>query len=122
MFSDCRVLAELNVTGFDTSEVTNMSHMFHSCQVLKEIDVTGFNTGKVTDMSKMFEWSLSLKSLDLRNFDFDQVTDFNEIFDALGRDAVNKPINILVTQEQYDILKDKETGINPEYSTLVIVP
>ncbi|WP_304472854.1 BspA family leucine-rich repeat surface protein, partial [uncultured Duncaniella sp.] len=37
--------------AFDTSKVTNMSHMFESCQALRLLDLSSFNTSAVTDMS-----------------------------------------------------------------------
>ena len=47
-------LANLNVSGFNTANVTNMSHMFYMCYQLASTNVSGFRTPKVTDMSYMF--------------------------------------------------------------------
>ena len=48
MFDDCSSLASLDVSGFDTSKVTNMSNMFYNCSSLASLDVSGFNTSLVT--------------------------------------------------------------------------
>ena len=44
----------IDLSGFDTSKVTDMSNMFGFCYQLTELDVSGFDTRKVTDMSNMF--------------------------------------------------------------------
>ena len=79
MFYECYSLKELDVSGFDTSKVTNMSEMFCSCS-LKELDVSGFDTSKVTNMSKMFMCCGSLTELDVSGFDTSNVTKMDWMF------------------------------------------
>ena len=54
MFHNCNVLTSVDVTGFNTSNVTNMQGLFYKCHKLQTIDVSNFNTAKVTNMSWMF--------------------------------------------------------------------
>ena len=54
MFKGCSSLTSLNVSGFDTSKVTNMSAMFKGCSV-KDIDLRAWNVENVTKMTIMFE-------------------------------------------------------------------
>ena len=63
MFYSCSGLTSLDLTGFDTSAVTNMASMFYSCSGLTSLDLTGFNTSAVTDMSSMFSGCSGLTSL-----------------------------------------------------------
>ena len=44
----------IDLTGFDTSNINDMSHMFDGCIKLKTVNLTGINTSAVTDMSYMF--------------------------------------------------------------------
>ncbi len=55
MFFLCEKLESLNVSSFDTSNVTDMSMMFYGCRSLPTLDVSGFDAGKVTNMSRIFE-------------------------------------------------------------------
>ena len=48
-------ITQIDLDGFDTSNVTNMSHMFQSVSDVKTLDLTGFNVKKVTDTTSMFE-------------------------------------------------------------------
>ena len=80
MFSDCSLLSSLDLTNFDTGNVTDMSNMFLGCRNLTSLDVTNFNTEKVTDMSDMFEDCYALTSLDLTNFDTGKVKDMLFMF------------------------------------------
>ena len=68
MFNRCWKLTNLDVSRFDTSNVTNMSSMFGSCD-FTSLDLSGFDTSKVTNMSYMFYSCCSLTSLDLSGFD-----------------------------------------------------
>lgn len=80
MFFHDQYLTGLDLSGWDTASVTDMSEMFSFCTSLKELDVSGFDTGSVTDMHSMFSRCETLKSLDLRSFDTSSVTDLNSMF------------------------------------------
>ena len=83
MFWGCSSLTELNVSNFDTSNVTNMGGMFLGNNNLTRLDVSHFDTSKVTDMRRMFGCS-SLTSLDVSHFDTSKVTDMNSMFAGCG--------------------------------------
>ena len=40
----------LDLSNFNTQNVTNMVGMFYSCESLKSLDLSNFNTQNVTDM------------------------------------------------------------------------
>lgn len=119
MFAGCNALTSLDLSSFDTSKVEDMRYMFSPCPKLTSLDLGNFDTSKVTDMSYMFATNFELTSLDLSNFDFSLVTDFTNMFAFLGKNAVNQPIPVCVTQAGYDKLKDAATGINDEYAKYV---
>ena len=54
MFNRCSGLTSLDVSSFNTENVTNMTCIFLGCSGLTSLDVSHFNTKKVTDMSCMF--------------------------------------------------------------------
>lgn len=82
MFFGCENLAALDLSGFDTSNVTDMSYMFTNCNSLSTLDLSRFNTGKVTDMSNMFSGCGGLAGLNLNNFDTEEVTDMSSMFNS----------------------------------------
>lgn len=63
MFKECSDLTALNVSNFDTGNVTNMSNMFYNCWHLTSLDLCSFDTSKVTDMSYMFTSCDYLKTI-----------------------------------------------------------
>ena len=63
MFQNCTNLTSLDVSGFDTKNVTDMTSMFQNCTNLTSLDVSGFDTGKVTNMSNMFRGCSKLERL-----------------------------------------------------------
>ena len=55
MFSGCSSLKELNISNFNTNNVTDMGSMFRGCSSLKELNLSDFNTNNVTYMGFMFQ-------------------------------------------------------------------
>ena len=85
MFDGCSSLESLDLSGFDTSNVTNMQSMFYGCSSLESLDLSGFDTSNVTDMSSMLEGCSSLESLDLSGFDTSNVTNMLSMFDGCSK-------------------------------------
>ena len=55
MFEGCSSLTELNLSNFNTNNVTNMQSIFKECSSLTELNLSNFNTNNVTNMENMFE-------------------------------------------------------------------
>ncbi|MBO5468200.1 MAG: BspA family leucine-rich repeat surface protein [Lachnospiraceae bacterium] len=80
LFAECFNLTYVDVSGLDTSQVTDMSQMFYKCYGLREVDISKFDTSQVTDMREMFWGCSSLTELDASKFDTSQVTDMAGMF------------------------------------------
>ncbi|EAD6865026.1 BspA family leucine-rich repeat surface protein, partial [Listeria monocytogenes] len=80
MFQYCRALEELDVSHFDTSSVTTMRGMFQYCELLDKLDVSNWDTSSVTTMMSAFAECNSLEILDVSNFDTSSVTDMTAMF------------------------------------------
>ena len=120
MFFQCSALTSLNVSNFNTENVTDMASMFYGCSLLTSLDLSSFDTSKVTTMDGMFYDCFSISELKLINFDFGKVTDFDGMFTNLAKyDNATVPVYVYVTQDSYNILKDKSTGINSAYAWFV---
>ena len=85
LFQDCSNLTSIDLTGFDTSDVTSMSYMFYGCSSLTSIDLSGWDTSKVTKMDAMFQGCSSLTSIDLTGWDTRGVTSMNCLFYVCDR-------------------------------------
>ena len=73
-------ILDIDLSNFDTSQVTNMRYMFYDMQNLTALDLSNFDTSKVTDMNAMFYRVINLTTLNLSNFDTSMVTDMEEMF------------------------------------------
>ena len=60
--------SELDVSSWNTDNVTNMECMFSNCYNLISLDLSNFNTNNVTNMNSMFDGCINLERLDLSNF------------------------------------------------------
>ena len=80
MFQDCTSLTSLDLSGFDTSTVASIGGMLCRCSSLTSLDLSGFDTSKVTSMGSMFYGCSSLTSLDLSGFDTSKVTSMGSMF------------------------------------------
>ena len=64
MFDYCTSLTELNLSNFDTQNVTDMAYMFHSVGI-NLLNLCSFDTSNVVDMSYMFEYMDSITSINV---------------------------------------------------------
>ena len=80
MFSYCSSLTSLDLSGFNTDNVTNMAAMFSNCTGLTSLNLSNFNTAKVQYMEYMFDGCSGLTSLDLSNFNTANVTHMYRMF------------------------------------------
>ena len=80
MFDVTPKLATLDLSNFDTSQVTTMSYMFYGVSSLNTLNLSNFNTSKVTDMRDMFYGMANLTTLNLSSFDTSKVMDMSEMF------------------------------------------
>ena len=80
MFHFCDSLESLDLSGWDTSNVEHMNWMFFYCGSLKSLNLSGWDTSKVTDMCGMFSCCFRLRSLDLSGWDTSNVKDMENMF------------------------------------------
>ena len=67
-----------NISGWNTTNVTNMSYMFSNASVF-DSDISGWDTSNVTDMSNMFYNAGNFNS-DISGWDTSNVTDMSSMF------------------------------------------
>ena len=60
MFFRCESLTNIDLSNFNTENVTNMEYMFYKCKSLTNIDLSNFNTQNVTNMDSMLDGCKSL--------------------------------------------------------------
>ena len=80
MFFNCKSLTSLDLSNFNTVNVTDIGSMFYGCNELSSLNLSNFNTSNVTNMNYMFYSSNKLISLDLSSFNTINVTSMNGMF------------------------------------------
>lgn len=113
MFSSCCNVKTLDLSGFNTTNVTTFSGMFNGCENLESINLSSFtisdkttslsnmfiycrhlkniirnknwNTSNVTTFEAMFQECYSLKELDISDFNFSKATTIKNMFNLCGR-------------------------------------
>ena len=98
MFQECNELEYLDLSNFNTSNITDMTCMFNLCNKLREIKgINNFTTNKVTNMNAMFQECNELKYLDLSNFNTSNITDMGCMFNLCHNLKKIKGINNFIT-------------------------
>lgn len=91
MFGNAYKLTTIDVSGFDTSNVTDLTQMFsmpspsgvtNSLQTIKGLE--NFDTSNVISMNRMFSNDLKVSALDVSNFDTSKVTSMVGMFSGVG--------------------------------------
>lgn len=81
MFAGCQTIESVvfkNISIMDIIDSTNA--MFYGCSKLKNVDLSGFNMENTTNMSAMFYGCSSLENLDLTSMNTTSVTNMNSMF------------------------------------------
>ena len=80
MFKGLVNISKIDLSNFNTSQVTNMASMFEGCSNLTKITFGNMNTSNVKDMSGMFNNIFELTSLDLSKFNTSNVISMKKMF------------------------------------------
>lgn len=80
MFSDCRKLQLLNVSGLNTSSATDLNQMFLSCERLMSINVSGFDVTNVTSAFSMFKYCTNLRTINISGWNAPVLTNIDSMF------------------------------------------
>ena len=89
MFNLCNEIKELNLSNFNTSNVTDMGFMFamfNLCNEIEELNLSNFNTSNVTDMEFMFTGCNKLKLLNIFKFNIKIDCITKNIFYLINKD------------------------------------
>jgi surface protein len=63
MFKGCSNLKNLNLSSFNTSNVTTMTEVFDGCTSLTSLDLSSFNTANLINMPRMFNGCENLTTI-----------------------------------------------------------
>jgi surface protein len=98
-----------------------MKSMFSDCSGLTTLDVSNFDTGNVTNMMYMFNGCEKLESLNLVSFSFDAGPTTLSMFKETCKSVTNKPVSIYVTAEGKNYIETKRVSdINNSYAVLTV--
>lgn len=62
-FFNFKSLVTADLSGWDTSRVTNMKSVFESCELLASLDLSEWDTSRVTNISSLFRRCKSLRKI-----------------------------------------------------------
>ena len=96
MFAVCNALTSLDLSKFNTSQVTEMTRMFWQCSSLTSLDLSNFDTSQVQKTNQMFLDCTKLEYINLNNFDESNLNIYENMFD-------NVPENLLVCLKEINI-------------------
>ena len=63
LFKGCKNMLRADLSGFDTSNVSDMSSMFEGCVRLSDLDLSSFDTYACSDMTNMFHQCAALSDI-----------------------------------------------------------
>ena len=80
MFRDCESLTALNLSSFNTENISDYEYMFHCCRSLTALDLSSFNSKEILNTSLMFTGCIALKTIDISSFDTSKTTNMSFMF------------------------------------------
>ena len=82
-FSGMASLMSIDLTGIDTSNVTNMLSMFRNCTSLTSLDISSFDMLSVSNMRYFISGCTSLQELDISGCNMSGCQDTDQAFSNL---------------------------------------
>ncbi|MBO4460829.1 MAG: BspA family leucine-rich repeat surface protein [Clostridiales bacterium] len=84
IFGECKSLTTVDLTGLNSSKVTNMEKMFYQCKKLTKIKgLDNFNTSSVTSMYGLFGGCAELTDFSYKHFNTSKVENFQAMFEKV---------------------------------------
>ncbi|MBR4314281.1 MAG: InlB B-repeat-containing protein [Lachnospiraceae bacterium] len=80
---EASAIESIDISHFDTRKVETMNWMFAQCELLKSVDLSSIDTRSLTSVEGMFEEAISLTSINLESFTLENVTSLNNMFTNL---------------------------------------
>ena len=90
MFYGCENLESLDLSSWDTPVVENMKFMFWKCKKLKSLDLSGWDISNVEDMREIFTYCESLKSIDISGWNTSKLYNCPATYKVVGNKIVKK--------------------------------
>jgi surface protein len=119
MFNRCESLTSLDLSLFNTSNVTDMQRMFTLCRNLVELDLSSFDTSNVTNMKYMFADCINLTSLDLSSFDMSNVEILDDMLERTSNMlTITTPKKMFDSGLEINLYGDFEDEAGNVYSVL----
>ena len=118
MFSGCLNITSLNLSGFKTGKVKDMSGMFNGMNKLTTLVLSekNFDTKNVENMTKMFYGCKALTSLNLSFFNVSKCNNFKEMFgntsDVLISTINNDEILEMISPQTIELLIENNGNSN----------
>ena len=104
IFSGCHSLTSLDVSNFDTSNVTDMSYAFYTNNLI-ELDLSDWDTSNVTNMNHILYSCQNLKTLNISNWNLNNVNNMgwfvnqcNNLNEIIMNDSDYNSINKIVSE------------------------
>lgn len=79
-FINNRNITEVDLSGLDSSSVTNLQELFKNCSNLLTATLTGMNTQNVSNFKSMFSECTKLSNVNVSNLNTESVTDMSYLF------------------------------------------
>ena len=80
LFENCQSLLEEDINHFDVRKVTTIGYLFDNCKSLKKVNVSDWATSNISWMRGAFRRCNSLPSLDISKWNTSSNTDFASMF------------------------------------------
>ena len=105
LFNGCSALTHVDVSGVDTSGVTDMRSMFSGCSALETLDLSSFDMSSVSNISSMFSGCQVLSGLTgYENWDTSSLQYISSTFNYFAF-SVGAKVPVMLDLRNWDLSK-----------------
>jgi surface protein len=105
MFYCCNKLDSLDLSSFDTSNITHMTNMFAYCFNLTSLNLNNFNMLNVSNMDGVFTFCNNLKTLNIKNIKIndEKLSKFLGVIKYIQNVIINPKNNLLLYRKLKEV-------------------
>ena len=109
MFSGCKKITSLDLSGFDTSNVVTMDEMFSNFENLYYIDFKNIKANSLINMSGMFKNCIKLNYINFWNLEINHNQSVSDIFYEISSNVlycINNEFKAYIIKKEFDKIEN----------------
>jgi surface protein len=115
MFSYCQALTSLDLSQWNTANVSYMNDMFNSCTALTSLNLSEWKLTNGVGMNGMFSGCKALSTLDISNWSMEEVGNWGSMFNYCASGSKVCQVTARQATKEFLLSETETTDMEPAW-------